>query len=306
MYSLERKMHVTFIKPTDLPMYMVTDLTQHAVRKDLSFHQLAIMTKKPFVKNKDLAIGIIGAEFKEGSIKRCKANVKNITALLLDYDGGLTIEEFENNNKNFQWILYTSSGHLIKNGKERFRVVIPLVEPVSTEEVTLRKRELTSFFDVDDDCSFSGSQVFRMPIVEEEAHLEHYEHIVNDGQVFNFRLMFSTTEKQAKATIQALEEKRLKSEQAAAQKWAHKELDYGSIASLVCAKYTNCNYMERRFICATLLNIGMAEGTVSIVHDMISTIDAQQSFAKVIAGRDQRYGYTKLTKICGCPPPVLA
>lgn len=298
-------MQVTFLKPTDAPMYMVTDLKLHSVSKDLSFQQLAKMTKKPFVKNKDLALGIIGAEFKEGAVRRSKANVKNITALLLDFDGGLTTDEFVEKNGWYQWILYTSSGHIIKNGMERFRVIIPLTEPISTEEVALRKPELIDFFEVDDDCSFSGSQAFRMPIVEDEAHLKHYKHIVNDGEAFDFRSIFSITEKQAKATLEAIELKRLEKEKAIAKKWESKQLDFNAIANLVSSKYYNSNYMERRFICATLLNVGMCEGQVMQVHDAISANDASQPFSKIIAGRDQRYGYTKLTQICGGPPPTL-
>jgi hypothetical protein len=304
MYGSERNMRVTFLKPTDVPMYMVTDLSRHSVSKDLSFKQLAKMTKKPFVKNKDLAIGIIGAEFKDGAVRRCKDNVKNITALLLDFDGGLTIDKFVEGNYVFQWILYTSSGHIIKNGKDRFRVIIPLTEPISTEEVALRKSDLIAFFEVDDDCSFSGSQAFRMPIVEDEGHLKYYRQIVNDGEVFDFRATFATTEKQAKAAIESIELKRLEKERAVTKKWENKHLDFDTIACLVRTKYSNCNYMERRFICATLLNTGMCEGQVKQVHDAISANDASQPFSKIIANRDHRYGYTKLTEICGCPPPT--
>lgn len=91
----------------------------------------------PVISNKDQApLAIYGTMVDDPEIDvesgypRCTgANIQSIYALQLDYDSGVTIEQFRNKYLNMRYSLYTSYSYGFKPC-DRFRVVVPLRDPL--------------------------------------------------------------------------------------------------------------------------------------------------------------------------------
>ena len=75
--------------------------------------------------------------------KRGSQNVTGISALVLDYDSGFTMDEFYDRYYSYRWFLYTSSSH--KPDFHKFRVIIPLMSMISKEEYTSVLRKALEF-----------------------------------------------------------------------------------------------------------------------------------------------------------------
>lgn len=105
-------------------------------------------------------------------IKRCGANVLAYTALLLDYDGGQTIEWARERFRRHAVAGYTSYSHL-KDGKtHKFRVCIPFHEPIPTAEFEARKDAFLDFAGSADPSTVAVSRGFYLPQVHPaRAHL---------------------------------------------------------------------------------------------------------------------------------------
>ncbi|MEI8378005.1 MAG: DUF5906 domain-containing protein [bacterium] len=87
---------------------------------------------------------------------RCEKNFKSADLVVLDFDGGATIEEIKNNDfiKQHAGLLYTTPSHP-KNGEDRFRVILPLEETITSksEYKKLLKSILKKFPQADQSCS---------------------------------------------------------------------------------------------------------------------------------------------------------
>ena len=68
---------------------------------------------------------------KDGATRRCKESVESVTALVIDYDSGATLGE-ATESLNCAWMAYTTHSHRQEHPK--FRLVIPLLRPVPTED----------------------------------------------------------------------------------------------------------------------------------------------------------------------------
>ena len=93
-------------------------------------------------------------------IRRCKANVKEIYALLLDVDGNLTLAEAVAKWHAFEFFVYSTHGNSTE--KEKFRLVMPLSTPITRDAFDERHTSLCEFFGVDK-ASFTISQAFYWP-----------------------------------------------------------------------------------------------------------------------------------------------
>ena len=97
---------------------------------------------------------------REELIRRCKANVQEVYALLLDVDGNLTLAEAVAKWHAFEFFVYSTHGNSVD--KEKFRLVMPLSTPVSRDAFDERHTSLCEFFGVDK-ASFTISQAFYWP-----------------------------------------------------------------------------------------------------------------------------------------------
>lgn len=118
-------------------------------------------------------------------IKRCKDNVKEIYALLLDVDGTKTIAEAEALWGEYEYFIYSTHRHHTKetNYVDKFRIVMPLATPMTAEEFTSRRDAMIEYFGVDK-ASFTISQAFYLPSCSSENQAHAFAR-VNPGVRFD-------------------------------------------------------------------------------------------------------------------------
>lgn len=113
-------------------------------------------------------------EHKPGFIRRCKDNVAQIYALLLDIDGTKTLEQALNEYIDYEFLIYSTYGNSAQ--KEKFRLVLPLQTPLTRQEFDQRHLAMCDTFGVDR-ASFTISQAFYLPCYtatnKELAFIEH-------------------------------------------------------------------------------------------------------------------------------------
>jgi hypothetical protein len=64
------------------------------------------------------------------SVRRKQRNAVQVDMLIADYDGMMTLEEARDRFKKYEYVGYTSYGHL-KDGKtHKFRLIFPFVKPI--------------------------------------------------------------------------------------------------------------------------------------------------------------------------------
>lgn len=108
----------------------------------------------------------VPASFEMGAT-RSKHNVLSYSCLILDYDDGTHPNYWLQEFPEYQCIIYSSYSHSKELAK--FRVVIPLDEPITVQEFS-KYRELLKFkFKDADPASFSASQAFYLPSCPEGA-----------------------------------------------------------------------------------------------------------------------------------------
>lgn len=117
-------------------------------------------------------------------IPRKKQYLDKHYALILDYDAGeSTIEEFQQNHPDLEWLLYTSFSHT--DEEHAFRVVIPLVSEVGPDDIYRRKKKLVKLFSGKngiDGSTFSRNRFFYIPCYfgDKKPKVIH-----NEGKRFN-------------------------------------------------------------------------------------------------------------------------
>jgi len=99
-------------------------------------------------------------EYKAGFIRRCKPNVAQIYALVLDIDGTRTLEDAVTEFLDYEFLIYSTFRN--SREKEKFRLVLPLNTALTRIEFDQRYDSMCATFDVDR-ASFTISQAFYLP-----------------------------------------------------------------------------------------------------------------------------------------------
>lgn len=97
---------------------------------------------------------------RESLIRRCKQNIQEIYALLLDIDGTMTLDSAVAQWAQYEFFVYSTWGN--SRAKEKFRLVVPLDKPLSAADFDSRHEAMTQEFAVDG-ASFTMSQAFYLP-----------------------------------------------------------------------------------------------------------------------------------------------
>ncbi len=130
----------------------------------------------------------------ETVITRCANNVNDYYAIVLDIDGGMTIEQAMERFKDLEYIGYTSHSHLTDYKKdddtgedtdvllEKFRLVFLLKEPVDKDELFNRKNSLLEWAGDVDKSTFARSRMFYSPYCSLNM-LEHAKIWSNVGKL---------------------------------------------------------------------------------------------------------------------------
>lgn len=103
-------------------------------------------------------------------IRRCKMNVDKIYVLLLDVDGKMTLDEAVKVWQDYEFYIYSTYSHSAK--KDKFRLIVPLLTPLTCSEFMERHKTMVEEFNVVDGASFTLSQCFYFPSYSvENKHL---------------------------------------------------------------------------------------------------------------------------------------
>jgi len=128
---------------------------------------------------------------------RCIANTISADMIVLDIDNDpaklertnadpFTIDDARVFFNDLSYIIYTTYNHRNpqKHNVDKFRVILPLTEPVERSDILERKEELIKLFPMVDEMSFTLSQPFYVPIVHPTREKLH-KAFFNDGAEFD-------------------------------------------------------------------------------------------------------------------------
>jgi len=104
-------------------------------------------------------------EHKPGYIRRCKSNVAQIYAVVLDIDGTTTLEDAVAEFIEYEFLIYSTYNN--SRDKDKFRIVLPLNSPLTRQEFEQRHDSMAESFNVDR-ASFTISQAFYLPCHNEQ------------------------------------------------------------------------------------------------------------------------------------------
>lgn len=120
-----------------------------------------------------------------GKMRCVGANVDSLYAFFLDYDSGMTIEQFKERYRHFAYILYTSYSYGIKPG-DRFRVILPIASPFPVKWLgcpTIKRTLLWHFPGVDSTC-FDRGHWQKLPAISKPD--APYVYIRSEGPLWGF------------------------------------------------------------------------------------------------------------------------
>lgn len=120
-------------------------------KKPNSYHSLEVLIRTYQTEN-DIAKTIKFStplfypyDVKDSKEKLVKDNIESLEMLVLDIDSGCTVDSFISMNQEFDYYLYTTVTHRV-TGIDKFRVVIPLEQPMPIDEALARKQALLERF----------------------------------------------------------------------------------------------------------------------------------------------------------------
>lgn len=120
-----------------------------------TIEQGATLARKNIYKD-----GAKTGEYKEipNTVRRSKENVIGVWGIVLDYDGGKTIEQAMEELNGLEYVLFTTFNHT--QAVPKFRVVLPFDSMLTQEEFLAKQDDITQLFAQADTASFSMSQSF--------------------------------------------------------------------------------------------------------------------------------------------------
>ena len=85
---------------------------------------------------KENANGYFHNKSDELVVRRTKKNVIELELLILDYDGGMSLDDAKEHFKAYEYVGYTSYNHLADNKTHKFRLVFPLSCPIPVQKTS--------------------------------------------------------------------------------------------------------------------------------------------------------------------------
>ncbi|CAJ8041829.1 Signal recognition particle GTPase [Burkholderia pseudomallei] len=135
--------------------------------------------------------------FSETHVRRLKSNALEMTMLIIDFDGRLSIEEAQHRFGEYEHAGYTSLSHR-REDEDRFRMAIPFTDPMPKAEFLRLESGMRRWIDgsghnLADNKTYSVGQVFLLPAVyAESAELARAWH--NRGRLLDWRVFESLRE----------------------------------------------------------------------------------------------------------------
>ncbi|CAJ4550448.1 Signal recognition particle GTPase [Burkholderia pseudomallei] len=135
--------------------------------------------------------------FSETHVRRLKSNALEMSMLIIDFDGRLSIEDAQHRFGSYEHVGYTSLSHHLED-EDRFRIVIPFTDPMPKAEFLRLESGMRHWIDgsghnLADNKTYSVGQVFLLPAVyAENAELARAWH--NRGRLLDWRMFESLCE----------------------------------------------------------------------------------------------------------------
>ena len=114
-------------------------------------------------------------------VKRRQINIIENDLLILDYDGGVTLDEIIQRFKDYEFVYYTSFSHLYDGVTEKFRIILPFHKPIpcwkkyNDHKICIDygewyqiKDSLKEFSGPCDESSFNPNQIYQIPSAPKE------------------------------------------------------------------------------------------------------------------------------------------
>ena len=195
-----------------------------------------------------------------GSMRCIGANLQSIYTLAIDYDNGISIEQFKDEYRDRQYSLYSSYSYGVKPG-DRFRVIVPLDKPLPCELLTCKRVKQNLLFNWHgvDECCFDRGHWQILPARNPAGEYIYYK---NKGERWDFDL---DSYRQWKAQEDAEREQRMKEiaahkddkTQERIKNWLVAQLD-----ELECGAGTR--YARVKSLLAWSMNNGLGDAVLSI------------------------------------------
>ena len=120
--------------------------------QDFTHEDLIELISKPMISDtKNTSVYIIPfiMNYTDGKSYTTKSNCELLSAIILDIDGGITIEDFKR-TIHFKYYLYTTFSH--KPDHHKFRVIIPIEHPLTFKsyDTKFMRYWLNSMFPMND------------------------------------------------------------------------------------------------------------------------------------------------------------
>lgn len=113
-------------------------------------------------------------------------NITEYTAIQLDFDdGAVSIDQFIASHSRFRYYLYTSYNHRFEGNGDRFRVIVPVANPIDSFDMgAAYKRYMSMLFPHCDMSCFDRAHFQCAPAVRPDGGLEKYRYHINDVDTF--------------------------------------------------------------------------------------------------------------------------
>jgi len=126
--------------------------------------------------------------------RRIQPNLVEMTMLVLDFDGGMQIDEVIERFGEYEFVCYTSLNHQV-NGVDKFRVVLVFAQPMPVERFRALKSAMRHWIEGDglavaDPRTYSIGQVFLLPAVS-AANQHAARAWRNEGALLDWRIFES-------------------------------------------------------------------------------------------------------------------
>lgn len=111
--------------------------------------------------------------------------------LVLDYDNGMPRSKVMNLLKDYDYLIYSSTGNSKSLGLDKFRIILELKEPVKYIDLKHNKEKLLSYFEGVDDSTFDF-RFFVRPTAYDKDH-DPVIILFHEGKPFDFYSFYTKT-----------------------------------------------------------------------------------------------------------------
>jgi hypothetical protein len=154
---------------------------------DVSWLEMLEIFSEHIVAPDKESVMLFNASIFSGTTRKAES-VSAVSALTLDFDSGITIEQVKHRVEGLRYLGYTSYGHLKDGITEKFRLIVPFSNDCPIEEWNLRKHDVLNLFPSVDPSTITVSRIFYMPSTpEERKHLARFWH--QEGELFDWRTL---------------------------------------------------------------------------------------------------------------------